>query len=199
MNIFYNYFYIANPKPSYEKLRSYHKLMSARILLPLRAHIKRYLTIQYGKELCLSDRGIVPLLLFNLLEKHKKQDPSTVRPSQKLIDDKTYYGYPIFIGDAFEAARGLYLSSDKIKKFNDAVDEMIREEMYLWCVHPGLKDGATDAVVDYNIHRFRDQYGIPEDELPFDNLKRWFYRNRLRLDQRGRVEKRYEPQIVLSL
>jgi len=173
--------------------------MSARILLPVRPYIFRYLTIQYGKELCLSDRGMVSFLLFNMLEKHKKQDPSTVRPNQKMIDGIKYVGYAIFIGDIYEAARGLYISPKKIQLFNESVDDMIREEMYRWCVHPGLKDGATDAIVDFNIHRFRDMYGITEDELPFDNLKRWFYRNRERLDQRGRVEKRFEPQLILSL
>lgn len=168
--------------------------MSARILLPVRAHIKRYLTIQYGPELCMSDRGMVSFLLFNMLERHKKSDPSTVKPSQKMIDNQKYFGYPVFIGDGFEKARGLYLSNKKIEQFNDSVDDMIREEMYRWCQHPG----SIDHKVDYDIVRFRDMYGITEDELPFENLKRWYYRNRERLEDR-RVEKRYEPQLILSL
>jgi hypothetical protein len=169
--------------------------MSARILLPIRPYIKRYLTIQYGKELCLSDRGVISFLLLNMLEKHKKHDPSVIRPSQKLIDGTNYVGYPIFVGDIYESTRGLYISPEKIKQFNSSVDDMIREEMYRWCNHPGSVDGK----VDYDIVRFRDIYGIPEDELPFDNLKRWYYRNRERLAARGREERRFEPQITLTL
>jgi len=168
--------------------------MSARILLPLRPYIKRYLTIQYGKELCISDRGMVSFLLLNMLEKHPKSDPSTIRPSAKLIDDVEFVGYPIFIGDKYQKSRGLYLTQEKILEFNDSLDDMIREEMYRWCNHPGSIDGK----VDFDIVRFRDIYGITEDELPFDNLKRWYYRNRERLQKRGTVEKRLEPQLTLN-
>ena len=113
--------------------------MSARILLPLQAHIRQYLIIQYGAELYLSDRGMVSFLLINMLEKHKKGDPATIRPSQKMIDDKKYFGYPIFIGDDYERTKGLFLSANNIKQFNDSVDDMIREEMYKWCIHPQRK------------------------------------------------------------
>ncbi len=168
--------------------------MSARILLPVWPHIKKYLEIQYGKEMDLHDRGVVSFLLLNMLEKHKKADPATIRPSQKLIDGKNYFAYPVFIGDKIEKSHGLYLSKEKIKKFNDSVDDALREEMFWWCQHPG----SIDHIVDFDIIRFRDKYGITEDELPFDNLKRWYYRNRERLNDRGRIEKHFEPQLELT-
>jgi hypothetical protein len=168
--------------------------MSARILLPVWPHIKKYITIQYGQEMALSDRGVVSFLLLNMLEKHKKGDPATIKPNQKLIDDKKFLPYPLFVGDKYEASRGLYLSQANIKHFNESIDDMFREEMYRWCKHPN----STDFTVDYDILRFREFYGITEDELPFDNLKRWYYRERLRLDERGRIEIRYEPQLILA-
>ncbi|WP_316743402.1 hypothetical protein [Pedobacter antarcticus] len=167
--------------------------MSARIFMPLQAHVKRYLTIQFGKELYLSELGVVPFLLYNMLEKHKKGDPSKIKPSQKLIDNKKYFGYPVFIGDKIERTRGLYLSNEKLKIFNDAVDNLIRDEMYRWCNHPGSIDGK----VDFDIVRFRDMYGITEDELPFDNLKRWYYRERERLAHRKNEVITEEPQLTL--
>lgn len=167
--------------------------MSARILLPVRPHIKKYITVQYGKELAVIQRGTVPLLLYNMLELHKKEDPGVVKPSQRLIDNLHYLPYPIFIGDACERDRGLYLSQEKIIAFNDSIDQMIREELYRWCNHPGSIDGK----VDFDIVRFRDMYGITEDEMPFDNLKRWYYRNRLRLDDRAKVVVNRNPQLEL--
>jgi len=167
--------------------------MSARILLPLWPHVKQYLTVQYGKEMALSDRGTVSFLLCQMLEKHKKKDPATVRPSQKLIDNLKYFGYPVFVGDSYEASRGLYLDNKKIIKFNEAVDDMIREEMYRWCQHPN----ATDDVVDFNINRFRDFYGFSEDDLPFGNLKRWYYRERPRLEKRSTEKPDTKPQLIL--
>ncbi|MNK53035.1 hypothetical protein D3C87_719860 [compost metagenome] len=170
--------------------------MSAKILLPVKAHVKKYLERTHGSHLEVSDRGYAPLLLFRLLEKHKKQDPGTVRPSQKLIDDRKYFGYPIYIGDTNERKCGLYISNDSIKDFNEAIDDLIREQMYWFIHHPN----STDKVVDYNINRFRDWYGITEDELPFDNLKRWYYRERGRLTLRiENLIPPFTPQLTLNL
>jgi hypothetical protein len=168
--------------------------MSARILLPVKAHVKKYLEVQYGKEMDLNDRGIMALLVRSLLRHHKKQDPATVRPSQKLIDNKKYFPYPVYIGDKIVRSNGLYLDNETIKKFNESVDDAIREEMFWWCQHPG----SIDHIVDFDIVRFRDKYNMTEDDLPFDNLKKWYYRERKRLLDRGRIEKRFEPQLELS-
>lgn len=168
--------------------------MSARILLPVWPHIKKYLMVQYGKEMTLSERGMPSRLLKNMLEKHKKGDPATIRPNQKLIDDKKFLPYKVFVGDEIQGSKGLYLSPAKIKEFNDCVDDMFREEMYRWCKHPN----ATEHQVDFLIHRFRDQYNISEDELPFDNLKRWYYRERIRLEDRAKVEVDRTPQLELA-
>jgi hypothetical protein len=168
--------------------------MSARILLPVLPHIKKYLQIQYGKEMAVSDRGVVSFLLLNMLEKHHKKDPSKVKPSQRLIDNKKYFPYPIFIGDSYERTRGLYLTKENMIRFNESVDDMLREEMFRFCKNPGY----NIFEVDKNIVCFRDFYGITEDELPFENLKRWYYRERQRLEDRVKVEIRYEPQLILS-
>ncbi|WP_285055160.1 hypothetical protein [Pedobacter ginsengisoli] len=168
--------------------------MSARILLPVKAHIKKYLTVQFGPEMAISDIGTIPMLLFLMLEKHKKADPGVVKPNQRLIDDKKYFGYKVYIGDKYQESRGLYLSREKIIRFNESIDNMMREDMFRFCQSPGENN---DHVVDYNINRFREFYGIWEDELPFDNLKRWYYRERIRLEEHLRVEKRYEPQMEL--
>lgn len=150
--------------------------------------------VQYGKEMTLSDRGMPSTLLLNMLEKHKKGDPATIRPSQKLIDNVKFLPYPVFIGDTIERKRGLYWSQQKIKHFNESVDDMLREEMYRWCSHPN----ATDHVVDFQIVRFRDQHNITEDELPFENLKRWYYRERQRLHDRANSQVEHAAQLELA-
>ncbi len=167
--------------------------MSAKILLPVWPHLKKYITVQYGKEMTLSNDGVVSLLLLNMLEKHKKGDPATIRPSQKLLDNVTFLPYPVFVGDNIERTRGTYLSQEMIVKFNKAVDNMLRKEMYRWCKHPN----ATDHHVDFQIVRFRDMYDISEDELPFDNLKRWYYRERKRVEEHAKVEVENVAQMVL--
>lgn len=168
--------------------------MSARILLPVWPHVKKYLEFHYGEQMAVSNRGTASFLLFNMLEKHKKGDPSTIKPSQKLIDNRTFIGYQVYVGDKDEASRGLFLSTDKIKRFNESIDNALREEMYRWCNHPN----ADDHYVDYNIQRFQVHYKITEDELPFDNLKRWYYRERKRIYTRSHTEVHYVAQLQLS-
>lgn len=169
--------------------------MGAKILLPVKAHIKKFLEYCHGNQMEVSDRGYASFLLLLMLEKHKKQDPRTVRPSQKLIDHKNYFPYPVYIGSNYENSKGLYISTANIKRFNETVDDFFREQMYSFINHPN----STDKVVDYDIIRFRDMFGISEDELPFDNLKRWYYRERLRIVSRRNFTPPFTPQYTLSL
>ena len=168
--------------------------MGAKILLPVKAHIKKYLEHTHGKQMEVCDRGYAPFLLLSLLEKHKKKDPGKVRPGQKLIDNLKYFGYPIYVGPKYEDIKGTYISNFNIFRFNDCLDDLIREEMYRYVNHPN----ATDDVVDFNILRFRDLYNISEDDLPFDNLKRWYYRERERITGRKNNAAPFEPQYTLS-
>lgn len=169
--------------------------MDAKILLPVRPHIKKYLEIQFGKRMVVSSRGNIPLLIMLMLEKHAKKDPAAIRPSQKLIDGKEYVGYECYIGSAIFKSHGCYISHQNIKRFNDGVDDLMREHMVSWIHHPN----ATDHVVDFNIIRFRDFFDITEDELPFENLKRWYYRHLKRIQARKNSPPDDEPQLIISL
>ncbi len=173
--------------------------MDAKILIPVRKHIEKYLTIQHGRQLVISSRGYMPLLLMRMLQKHDKQDPGLVRPSQKLIDHKIYFPYPVYIGSSYFKTKGSYISQEDLLRFNDAVHDMICEEMYRWCGHAIYGDPNTiDSVVDYNIRRFQDWYGFTEEDLPFDNLKRWYYRERERIEKRKNAEEPFDPQLTLT-
>lgn len=168
--------------------------MGAKILLPVKAHILKYLVQTYGHNLEVSSRGYAPFLILSLLEKHKKLDPAIVRPSQKLIDNKYYFGYPVYIGDSELNSKGAYISTYNIKRFNDCMDDLFREDMYRFCNH----HKSIDNIVDYDILRFREMYNISEDELPFDNLKRWYYRERIRISNRRNWKPLQEPQLIIT-
>lgn len=129
-----------------------------------------------------------------MLEKFEKTDPAVVRPSQKLIDNKEYFGFRVYVGPAIRKNKGAYISRENILRFNDLVDEMIKEEMYRFVT---FGTSRIDDVVDYNIIRWRDIYGITEDELSFDNLKRWYYRNRQRIEKRRTYQE--PPQVQFTL
>lgn len=110
-----------------------------------------------------------------MFKKFDKSDPSKVKRCPKLDLGATF---DIDIG---KNTSGTYLSNEDIRRFSNAIDLLIRQEMYRWCNHPN----ATDQVIDYNIRRFIDLYDFAEDDLPFENLKRWYYRERERRNKRS--------------
>lgn len=168
--------------------------MGAKILLPVRAHIKKYLEHTHGNQLAVSDHGYASFLLLNMLQKHEKQDASKVRPSQKLIDNINYFPYPVYVGSTYQNSKGLYLTTKNIKRFNESIDDLFREQMYYYVNHPN----SVDHKIDYDILRFRDMHKITEDELPFENLKRWYFRERLRFTARINYTPPFTPQYTLT-
>jgi hypothetical protein len=55
-----------------------------------------------------------------------------------------------------------------------------------------------DKVIDFNIRRFIDLYGFSEDDLPFENLKRWYFRERERINKRLNARTEHEYAMMLS-
>jgi hypothetical protein len=165
--------------------------MGSTIRIPVYPYVRRYLEVQYGPSLYVFDRNYASTVLRSMLKKFNKQDPSIVRPSQKLNLGATY---DITIGRNSLDRLGAYLTNEDIKRFSQAMDLLIRQEMYRWCQHPN----ATDHVTDFNIRRFIDLYGFSEDDLPFENLKRWYFRERERINKRlnARIEQDYK--MILS-
>lgn len=151
--------------------------MSNLIRLTVEPHVQTYLQHLYGPQLILSDDNIINFFLKRIMEPFDKVDPSKFRPCRKYdlggwID--------IYVSDAMLRKYGGYISSENIKGFSRSIDHMIKQEMYRWCHHPN----RTDDLVDYNIRRFIEYYKFSEDDLTFDNLKRWYYRERERLNKR---------------
>lgn len=164
------------------------------IRLPVKPFIQKYLTRQFGTELRLSDKNYFSILVTGLLRKFEKGDPVIQRPNSKIIDGINFVGYNIFIGDSTFKDRGAFISTKDILFLNEALDNMICRAMYDWIYSPA----SPHKEVDYNIIAFREMYDISEDELPFDNLKRWFYRERQRMDKRKNfyIEKREEQLVI---
>ncbi len=169
--------------------------MNTKILIPVKPHIRHYLMVTHGSHLLLSEQGYIPSFIISKLRKPDKKNAWQIKPSPNLIDDLKYVAYPVYISESYFNKYGSYIAEKEIKNFNNAVDDLLREEMYRFCHHPN----ATDDVVDYNIQRFLDWYGFPPDVLPFDNLKRWYYRERLRIANRVHELEPFKPDMILTL
>ena len=151
--------------------------MSNIIQLTVEPHVETYITTAFGKQLELSDNNQITVLLKNLMEPFCKSDPGKIRPSKKY----SLGGHiDIFVSDYLLKKHGGYISDDNIKSFSKAVDLIIKQNMYSWC----HSHNRPDEYVDYNIKRFINFYGFSEDDLSFDNCKRWYYRERERISKR---------------
>lgn len=159
--------------------------MSDLIRITVRPHVRRYLTVQFGPMLYISDGNYAAALLRALFEPFAKDDPGKVRPSLKHSLGATY---DVCMGETGLRRYGGFLSTEKLKLFSETLDLMIKQEMYRWCHHPN----APDEKVDFNIRRFQAYYGFDEDDLSFDNLKRWYYRERQRLEKRAQKSQTLE-------
>ncbi len=152
--------------------------MSNLIKLTVKPHVETYIKVMYNcSPLVLSENNQITLLLKNLFEPFCKSEPSRIRPSRK---HSLGGEIEIYVSDGLLRKYGGYISDENIKSFSEAVDLMIKQNMYSWC-HAHNK---PDDYVDYNIKRFINFFEFSEDDLTFDNLKRWYYRERERLGKR---------------
>lgn len=149
------------------------------IRLPIKPGIKKFLIAQFGENMFLTEKNYFCMMVVSMLEKFEKGNPVVQRPNNKMIDGDKYVGYNVQLSDYLLNKKGGYISNENIRLLNEALENMIRRQMYDWIQSPA----KTHKEVDYNIHAFRDLYGIFEDEMPFDNLKRWYYRERERRDK----------------
>lgn len=172
--------------------------MDVNILLPTRIHVKKFLEKRYGPRMILSSRGPESQLIRLMLHKPEKTNPALVRPSQKLIDNINYFPYPVYIGAGLVAKRGCYLSREDILDLNDSLDDLMKFEMYS-LIQKSLSPGYDNRFeVDLGIKKFRDLYDLSEDDITFDNLKRWYYRNRARIEGRADIMPAPKTQLQLT-
>ncbi|TXI14826.1 MAG: hypothetical protein E6Q66_04725 [Pedobacter sp.] len=141
------------------------------IRIPVYPHIRRYLVAQYGPRIYSGEPNYAALL-FNGIFK--------VPTKNGAVDDSS----PVFLGATYDFViswnnfhardRAVAFSTRNFKRFNTAIDKLIRQELFKWCEHPN----ASFKETDHNIRSFLDYYGFSEDELPFLNMKQWYFRER---------------------
>uniref|UniRef100_F4C2E4 Uncharacterized protein n=1 Tax=Sphingobacterium sp. (strain 21) TaxID=743722 RepID=F4C2E4_SPHS2 len=167
--------------------------MSYTVRITVYPRVKRYLLMNFGPTLRISDKNTLSLLLRSLFQPFNKLDPSQVRPDIK----KHSLGetYDIFLGNNGLSRYGGYMTGDNLKAFSEAVDLQIKEEMVRYVGH--VHD--SEPKVDYAIRDFLKWYGWTEEEFTFDNAKRWYYRERERQMKRVEEATRVKPQFVIPL
>lgn len=161
------------------------------IQITVEPHVATYLRHHFGVRMSLSEKNIISTLLVSLFEPFDKVDPFLIKNQRK---ESLGDFFDVYINDSMLRKYGGHLSNESISKFNESVDLIIKQDMYRWCHHPN----ADFKQVDYNIKRFIDFYGF-DDHLNFDNLKRWYYRERKRIADRNKRVTEFEPALTIPI
>lgn len=159
--------------------------------VPVYPWLRKYLLYHYPEPMSVSDRGYATALFKSMLEKPVKVDPAKLIRSEKLHLGE-HFG--VLVGCFSAAKYGTHISIENIKDFNASMDDLMREEMFRF-VTIRIRDGAQ---ADQSIKDFMDIYEITEDDLPFDNLKRWYYRERERLTRRREIVYHAQGELILT-
>lgn len=162
------------------------------IRIPVYPHIRRYLVAQYGPSMYSGDPNYVALLFNGMFITPTKNG---VKASASTCDFLgATYDFVISRQNFHCRNRVLAFSAKNLKRFNTAIDKLIRQELFRWCEHPN----APFKERDYNIKAFLDFYGFTEDELPFLNMKRWYFSERRRQNIRLNPFVDHEVRTILD-
>ena len=163
------------------------------IRLSVYPHIRKYLLFHHSEKLFNgNDLGFIKFFILNCLQPMPKVDPATWQKPERIDHGATF---DIALSDDGMRKYGNYVSSADVKRFNQAVADMIHDEMYRMVIL--LTEGGLN--VDQAIRKFQSFYKFSEDDLPFENLKKWYYRERRRVQMRLVHNADPEPQQGLVL
>jgi hypothetical protein len=167
--------------------------MAKDYLVRLSVHpcIRKYLLFHYSEPFFVTEIGFIPAFIYNALEPITKVNAADVHKKDK-VNYGEFFGF--MVGEGTGRKKGISISSDNVKRFNAAVMDLLHEEMYR-LITQLAKAGYQ---VDQTIREFQAMYNFTEDELPFENLKRWYYRERLRLESRAAERREVYPQFTLN-
>lgn len=163
------------------------------IQITVAPHVSQYIRHHFGDRVLLSDQNLITSILKSLLKPFDKVDPGILKSQKK---DSLGAFIEVYVSDHFLRKYGGSLNNEAILSFNKSIDQIIKQEMYRWCHHPN----SYHKEVDYNIKAFIAFYDFQDEDLSFDNLKRWYYRERERIGKR-KVDRlaSYVPELTIPL
>ena len=144
--------------------------MSNIIHLPVYPHVRQYLGKHYGSCLYLHERHYACSLLKLLLKNQNHKFEKSAKESQLGAV------YPFVLGKGVKEEYGQYLSRHDIISFSKTIENLILKELFKWVNHPFCPEDK----IDFAIKEFINFYDFSEDDFPFSQLKRWFFRERIR-------------------
>jgi len=146
--------------------------------IPIKSHLKKYLTHKFGEEHSVSKKSWFGRYLVDLLDKD-------YRKTKTILNESSYYtvGIPNYIFNEV----GFDISNVKLKHLNDMINKVFLNDMISYIeVSVGNKlhflnehhNSLNKQNVQKAIKQFLDFYNINEDELSVDTVYKSYFRNK---------------------
>lgn len=134
------------------------------VKIPVKSHVKKYISARYGTEHTLSKRSLLGMLLFQLLDKDIE------RPNQDR--DKLDSHYCIQIPEFYYKSKGFSIGYKRAHYLGVCLERLFWEDLVQFVI---IMHGKGSSVAE-SIRTFLHQYSITENELNYDSIYRQFQR-----------------------
>lgn len=136
------------------------------INIPVKPHIKKYISVRYGLEHTLTKKSLIGILLFNILDK------KTEKPDQVFTDHTEKY--IINISPQYFYEKGFSITLRKRRFLAICLEKLFVEDFYS---HVDIAISKMNLTAAEAIRIFVKQYDISEDEVKHDSLYKQYQRH----------------------
>lgn len=137
------------------------------VTIPVKPHVKKYLSARYGKQHTMSKKSLIGTLLFHILDKQ------TPKATKDLSDFNEKYS--ILIPEYYFKSRGHSIGWKKKQYLAICFEKIFFEDMLLFI--DLAKTEMTCKPIEA-MRRFLKKYGIDETDVNFDSVYRQYQREK---------------------
>lgn len=138
--------------------------LSILLFFPVEAHVYKFLQQKCGEKLVASKHDLYGSVVLDILNKSY----STLR---SFPSDLTF---PVEVSLRYMEDYGIFIDKNVIRKFNNRMDKMFREEMRTYV---SLSNQANNIEKNTALRQFILCYNITEDDIKFETLLKDIVRN----------------------
>lgn len=146
--------------------------MKITIDLPVTSYLQKYLTVKFGTLYQARESDWFGLLIINILSPKNETD-------YELKNFKSDSFYTISIGISKAEKRGFIVSKRKGEQLAKAVENYFRSELYSSAI---LNARNFDIDFKTTIINTLESYGITEEELHYESIRKDFNRNKKNIE-----------------
>lgn len=152
--------------------------MNITLQIPTKSYLKKYLEVSFGKDIKLTERNWLGVMVLNILKRKTFKNPS--------YDFKKYnYTYDVeitvslHIGQAYR--NGSVLLEPQKYFLNRSIDQIFKEELIKQAL---INQSNYNIDFKTSILNILEAYDIADDELDYQTIRKYFNRNYKRFQNR---------------